>query len=96
VSSLDKRIYDADQARLVLENPAFSQAFDDIKMELIEQWQNSPARDKVGREHLYQLLRLTNKLELTLRSSLESGQLAKVDLAHKQKISDRLKQIAGW
>lgn len=96
MSDLDKRIYDADQARLVLENPAFAQAFDDIKTELIQSWQESPARDQAGREHLYQLLRLANKLEATLRSSLESGQLAKAQLQHQQTLMERAKQIVGW
>jgi hypothetical protein len=96
VSDLDKRIYDADQARLVLENPAFAQAFNDVKQEIIESWENSPARDQEGREKLYQLLKLADKLQLTLRRSLESGQLAKAELHHQQTMLERAKQAVGW
>lgn len=92
---IEQRIYEADQARLVLENPAFAKAFADIKQEVTEQWQNSPARDQEGREKLYQLLKLADKLELTLRSSLDSGTLAKAELKHKQSLLDRAKAATG-
>jgi hypothetical protein len=96
MKSLEQRVYDGDQARLVLENEAFSQAFEDIKQELIEQWTNSPARDDTGREKLYQLLKLAQKLEATLRTSLETGQLARAELRHKETLADRMKQAVGW
>lgn len=96
MSDLDKRIYDADQARLVLENPAFAQAFSDVKQEIIESWEKSPARDQEGREKLYQLLKLADKLQLTLQRSLESGQLARAELKHQQSLMDRAKEIAHW
>lgn len=93
--SLEQRIYDGDQARLVLENPAFAAAFADIKQELTEQWQKSPARDSEGREKLYQLLRLADKLEMTLTSSLNDGKLAKHQLKEKQTLAQRAKDVIG-
>lgn len=94
--SPEQRIYEADQAKLVLENPAFAQAFDDIKKELTESWMNSPARDAEGREKLFQLIKMAEKLEATLRRSLESGKLAREELRHKQSITDRAKTALGW
>lgn len=96
MSDLDKRIYDADQARLVLENPAFSQAFEDVKQEIIESWKNAPARDKEGREELFKLLKMAEKLEQILRQSMESGQLAKVEIRHKESLMERAKATMGW
>lgn len=96
MSSLEQRIYDADQARLVLDNPAFAQAFEDIKKELAESWMNSPARDVEGREKLFQLIKMADKLEATLRRSMESGKLAKAELNHKQSLVGRGKVALGW
>ncbi len=69
MATIEQRIYDGNRAREVLENEAFTAAFADIRQEIDTQWQNSPARDHEGREHLYQLRRLADKLEATLKSS---------------------------
>lgn len=91
----DQRIYNADQARLVLENEAFIQAMADIKQELTEQWKQSPARDQEGREKLWQMLRLADKLELTLQASLESGKLARIELDHERTMLKKAKEWVG-
>ncbi|MES2323272.1 MAG: hypothetical protein V4633_13490 [Pseudomonadota bacterium] len=93
--AIDKRIYDADQARLVLENEAFAAAFADMKAEITQQWESSPVRDAEGREELFKLLKLANKLELILRSSMDDGKLAKHEINQKQNWADRAKQAIG-
>lgn len=95
MATLEKRIYDGDQARLVLENEAFAAALADLKQEINDQWQSSPARDQEGREKLWQLLKLANKLESHLRTSLETGTMAKLDLKHQQSMFDRAKSVLG-
>lgn len=92
---INERIYEGDQARLVLENEAFQQALGDIKTELTDQWKQSPARDQEGREKLYQLLRLAEKLEANLRTRLETGRLARIELEHNLTLMDRAKKFAG-
>jgi predicted ArsR family transcriptional regulator len=95
MATLEQRIYDGNQAREVLDNEAFAAAFADIKQEINDQWAQSPARDHEGREKLYQLLKLTDKLEATLRTSLETGKLAKLELEHQQSLLDRAKSSIG-
>jgi predicted TPR repeat methyltransferase len=92
---LEQRIYDGDQARLVLENEAFAAAFADIRTEIVEQWTNSPARAKDDRESLWNLLKLADKLEATLRLSLEDGKMAQLELQHKQSMFERAKALIG-
>lgn len=94
MAMLEQRIYDGDQARLVLENEAFAAAFADLKQEITEQWQQSPARDKEGREALWNLLKLAGKLESHLRLSLEDGKMAKLDLQHQISLTEKAKAIA--
>lgn len=91
----EQRVYDGDLARQVLDNEAFSAAFADIKQELTDQWQNSPARDLEGREKLYQLLKLTDKLEATLRKSLSDGTMARAQLQHERSLLQRAKESIG-
>lgn len=97
---LEQRIYDGDQARLVLENPAFAKAFADLKQEINDKWANSPIRDVEGRERLFLMLQLTNKLQLTLEATLNDGKLAKLHLDHEQKMlaQERAQGIdtTGW
>lgn len=92
---IEQRIYNGDRAREVLENEAFAAAFVDIKTEITEQWKQSPARDNEGREKLWQLLKLADKLESTLRSSLETGTLAKLELQHKRTLAERARSAIG-
>jgi predicted ArsR family transcriptional regulator len=93
--TLEGRIYNADRAKEVLENEAFQQVFADAKQEITEQWTKSPARDQDGREKLWLMLSLLNKLEAMLQSSLDSGKLAKAELQHQQTMLDRAKSLAG-
>lgn len=93
--SLEQRVYDADRAREVLENEAFQQAFADIQQEITEQWKNSPARDEEGRKLLWQLLKLSEKLKVTLEGSLEDGKMARLELDHQQSLLDKAKSLVG-
>ena len=92
---IEERIYNGDRAREVLENEVFTAALADIKQEVIGQWQQSPARDSEGREKLWNLLKMAEKLEAMLITTMETGKLAKLDLEHKQSLSDRAKSLVG-
>jgi hypothetical protein len=93
--TLNERIYNADQAKLVLENEAFKQAFEDIKQEITEQWTTSPARDQDGREKLFLMLKMLDKVQLCLRSSLDSGKLAAKELAYQESMAQKAKSWLG-
>jgi len=92
MAALEQRVYDGDQARLVLENPAFAKAFADIEEEHIEAWKNSPARDAAGRETLWTTVKLLHKLRLTLEAAMTDGKLAKIELARQEEILSQDRQ----
>ena len=75
-----------EQARQVLENPAFAKAFDDIEKEHVEAWKNSPARDPEGRETLWMTVKLLHKLRSTLESAMTDGKLANVELEYQNNL----------
>jgi predicted ArsR family transcriptional regulator len=93
--NLNERIYAADQAKLVLDNEAFKQVFEDIKQELTEQWKTSPARDQDGREKLWLMIKLLDKVHLCLQASLDSGKLAAKELEYQNSLSKKVKEWAG-
>ncbi len=95
MATIEQRIYDGDQARQVLENEAFTAAFADTRQEIIDQWKNAPARDQEGREKLWQLLKLTDRLEAHLRTSMETGTMAKLDLKHRQSLLEKARSAIG-
>lgn len=93
--TIEQRIYNGDRAKEVLNNEAFIQAMADIKAEVIDQWTKSPARDLEGREKLWLMLQLAGKLELILKTTLDTGKLARLDLDHKRSMADRAKSLIG-
>ena len=95
MATIEQRIYNGDQARQVLENEAYAAAMADMRQEIIEQWKSAPARDQEGRESLWQLLKLTEKFEAILKTSLETGMLAKDELVHKQSLMDKARSAIG-
>lgn len=92
---IEQRIYNGDRAREVLENEAFQWAFDELKKELAESWEKSPARDQEGREKLYQLLKLADKLKANLTTSLETGKQAMLDLDYQESLAQKAKRVLG-
>lgn len=93
--TLEQRLFDGSRAKEVLENEAFTAAFEAIEKEIIEQWMSSPARDVEGREKLWSYLSLLKKVKAQLVSTLESGRLAEIDLQHKQSLWDRARSGIG-
>lgn len=93
----EKRIYDGNRAKEVLENEAFLAAFTDIENEVIEQWKNSPARDAEGREKLWQYRMLLQKVRTHLTTTMESGKLAQIELTRRQGVVERLRAgMTSW
>lgn len=94
----EKQIYDADQARLVLENEQFGLAFKDIEQEIFQAWQTSPVRDEEGRQELFRLTKALQKVRAMLQSRLETGKLAKLQLEQEQAMLARERAIdtTGW
>jgi hypothetical protein len=86
MATLDQRAREGDEARQVLDNPAFERAFNLIEKEHVEAWLNSPARDPQGRETLWMTVKLLHKLRATLEASMMDGKLANVELEHQEQI----------
>jgi hypothetical protein len=91
----EQRAYNGDRAREILENEVYQQVFADLKTEITEQWTNSPARDEEGREKLWLMLSLANKLQAMLQTTLDTGKLARLDLEHQRTLAQKAKRLVG-
>ena len=92
---LETRIYNGNRAKEVLENEAFLDAMEVIKTEIKSQWSDSPARDEAGRQNLWLMLKMAEKFHATLKTTLETGKLAELELTHKRTIRERLQDAIG-
>lgn len=72
-----------ERANQLLSDPLLSEAFEIVEQELVNQWQNSPARDAEGREKLFLTLKCLHRAKAHLTSVLETGVMAKATLAQR-------------
>lgn len=64
------------EARMLLDNPIMKEALDAIEREVFDQWMQCPARDKDGKEALWQLAKTAQKFRGILTGYIETGKLA--------------------
>lgn len=79
------------QAAEVLENPVFTESFDQIREEVINQWQAE--KSEAQRLHLWQMIQVANRLESVLRNTMATGQLVAEAIRRKQSALERGKEF---
>ena len=92
MATIEHRIYEGARAREMLENEVFQAVFTDIEQELYTAWVNSPQRDSEGRESLHKYLMMLNRVKAHLTTTMETGQLAELDLKHKRNLLESAKE----
>ncbi|MBV9522745.1 MAG: hypothetical protein JO010_08130 [Alphaproteobacteria bacterium] len=64
------------RAEAILEDPLVAEAFAAIERECVEEWRAAPARDVEGRERLWLMLKLAERLRRHFESLVHGGKLA--------------------
>lgn len=72
-------------ALMLLKNELLHEALDAIDKEVMEQWIACPARDKEGKEALWQLIKTSRKFKDILTGYVESGKLATENMKQFEK-----------
>lgn len=72
-------------ARHLMENELLVEAFATVRAELMAAWEGSPAADEKGREKLWLMLKLLNKIPGHLETVMNDGKIAEADLVEDQK-----------
>lgn len=65
----------------LLENELLQEALNAIEKEVFDQWMQCPARDKEGKEALWQLAKTAQKFRGVLTGYIETGKLAAAQLS---------------
>lgn len=79
--NLEDEVVAGRQAEYLLEHPAYLQAFAALRTEITQQWASSPSRDAEGRERLWMMLKLLDRIEGHIKSVAETGKMAKAQIA---------------
>lgn len=69
-----------DQAKRLLENPLFIEAFDTLETTVLEGWKNSDAQDQEGRHNAYLMWRLLQNLRHQFKLAAATGRVAEKEL----------------
>lgn len=72
----------ATEAQMLLDNRILTEALDAIEKEVFDQWMQCPARDKDGKEALWQLAKTAQKFRGILTGYVETGKLAAEQMKH--------------
>ena len=66
------------EARQILKNPLYQEAFEELKKQLILEWGQTLPGDIETRESLYTSLRLVDRINNHFESVLESGEIDRI------------------
>jgi hypothetical protein len=91
----EQRLHRGTRAKEVLENEEFQAAFDAIEEELTTAWKQSPQRDSTGREHLFLALTMLSKVQASLTTTMQTGQLAAKELQYQKSMAEKAKGFLG-
>lgn len=80
-STPQEEVRRGERARAILDDPLVKEARGRLRAELLAAWEASPARDAEGREALWQLLKLSDRLFGQFETLLMTGRLAAETLA---------------
>jgi hypothetical protein len=73
------------RAQAILDDALVGEAFATIERECIAEWRRAPARDVEGREHLWLMLKLAERLRAHFESLIANGKLAGERIAQLEK-----------
>jgi hypothetical protein len=66
------------EARQIIKNPLYQEAFEELKKQLILEWGQTLPGDIETRESLYTSLRLVDRINNHFESVLESGEIDRI------------------
>tara|TARA_R100001244_G_scaffold1983_1_gene3184 strand:+ start:37 stop:285 length:249 start_codon:yes stop_codon:yes gene_type:complete len=66
------------EAKLLLDNPLFVEAFKKLEEELLDLWKMSGSTDTAQRESFWLAVRLLDRIKVHIQSIVETGHMARV------------------
>ena len=66
------------RAKVLVEDPLFQEAFDVLKEDLMNRWDNSGSSELEARESIWLAMRLLDKIHAHITSIIETGHMNKI------------------
>jgi len=85
LTDLEKEKRKGEHAGRLLQDELLKEILDDLEKQIIDKWEQTPARDKEAREELWLFYVAAKKLRNTLQSCFETGEMAKLQLEQSMK-----------
>jgi transposase len=82
-------------AQALLDDPLLSKALEAARREIIQMWEETPSRDAEAREWLWKLYQASKRFENILLGHIESGKVARANLAEKKSLMEHLRPVRG-
>lgn len=86
--SLESDALRGQQAREIVANPIYAEAWTALEGEIIRQWRE--ARDPQDREQLHQLLLMHERAKTALESVMRTGDVAAAELARRMSRAEQI------
>lgn len=83
------------EAQMLLDNRLLTEALEAIEKEVFDQWMACPARDKDGKEALWQLAKTAQKFRGILVGYVETGKLAADSLSRFEERKNPIRKLFG-
>ena len=83
--ALNRQITLGQRAKAILNDELVTEARRMVRLEIMEAWERSPARDTEGREALYQMLKLHDRVWGKLEQVLGDGKVADSQLPENER-----------
>lgn len=83
----------AEEAKLVVENPMFKGAIQEVRQGIVNSLGNSPMGDEKTHNRLAIALQIVNQIERILEQHIQTGVLAQIQLEDQSKFARRVNQL---
>lgn len=80
-------------AQSLLENEVYIEAIAAVRDGIISKWESCPIRDQEGQHELKLMLKLLNDLQANIKTAMDTGKLAKVQIEREKGM---LRRVVGF
>lgn len=76
----DEELRRGEQARQVIENEIYAEAWKSVRDGIISAWESAPIRDKEGQNELKLMLKLLTDVRRNIETVMNTGKMAKIQI----------------
>ena len=89
--SIEREIAEGENAHKLINDAAFDKAFNDLRLAIMEKWEQAPIRDKEGAHELKLMIKLLGDVRANLEQTITAGNVARIEL-NRSRIGDKVKR----